>query len=62
MLIFIIIDTLLPINFLFVRMLALQVLARTTPLVKAVLLTRVIDACVLLDLRVRLVTKVHIKI
>ena len=36
----------------------LKTLARTTPLVKAVLLTKVIAVCVLLDSRVRLVMKV----
>ena len=36
----------------------LKTLARTTPLVKAVLLTKVFAVCVLVDSRVRLVMKV----
>ena len=40
------------------RVLVLKTLARITELVKAVLLTKAIAVCVLLDSRVRLVTKV----
>ena len=36
----------------------LKTLARTTPLVKAILLTKVIAVCVLVDLRVSIVIKV----
>ena len=43
---------------LYVRVLVSGILARTTPNVKAVLLTRVPAVCVLMDTRVRLVMKV----
>ena len=43
---------------LYVRVLVSGILARTTPNVKAVLLTRVTAVCVLMDTRVRLVMKV----
>ena len=42
------------------RALVLKTLARTTPLVKAVLLTKVIAVCVLLDSRVGIVGKVKV--
>ena len=43
---------------LYVRVLVSGILARTTPNVKAVLLTRVTAVCVLMDTKVRLVMKV----